>query len=108
MLGLLLLYWIGKYFYKLAEQYHKSQWGFTILGIATYYGGIMLFSFLIAIIMEITSPGSVESINETLFGVLMIPFGLLTAYLLYFFLEKNWKRTTVDLNAKINEIAQED
>ena len=33
MLGLVLLYWIGKYFYKLAEEYDKSKWGFAILGL---------------------------------------------------------------------------
>ncbi|TDN87659.1 hypothetical protein DET49_111107 [Salegentibacter sp. 24] len=37
MLGLLLLYWIGKYHYRLAGEYDKSQWGFTILGIVAYY-----------------------------------------------------------------------
>lgn len=105
MLGLVLLYWIGKHFYKLAEEYRKSQWGFTILGIIAYYGGIVFFSFTLGIVLEIISPGYVESINEFVFGILMIPFGLLTCYLLYLYLEKTWKRKTSDLRERINEIS---
>lgn len=105
MLGLLLLYWIGKYFYKLAEQYNKHQWGYTILGIAVYYGGMFLCSFLAGVILEVYSPGYIDGINETLFGVFMIPFGLLSCYLLYLFLEKNWKKTASDLAQRINEIS---
>ena len=46
MLGFILLYWIGKYFYKLAEKYQKSEWGYALLGIGSYYGGILLAGFL--------------------------------------------------------------
>ena len=50
MLGLLLLYWIGKYFYKLAEAYDKSKWGFTILGIVVYYAGIVVLGLILGAI----------------------------------------------------------
>jgi membrane protein implicated in regulation of membrane protease activity len=99
MLGLVLLYWIGKYFYKLAEEYNKSQWGFAILGIVVYYGGILLFSVVVAIIMEIIFTGFLDTVNETLYGILMIPLGILSCYLLYKYLEKTWKK-----NKPINEI----
>nr|WP_321407127.1 hypothetical protein [uncultured Carboxylicivirga sp.] len=106
MLGLLLLYWIGKYYYKLAEQYNKNHWGFAILGVASYYGGTFLFSFLAGIIMEIISPGIIDSINEVLFSVVMIPFGLLTCYLVYIYLEKTWRNKDSGLINKINEIGE--
>ncbi|MEH6536634.1 MAG: hypothetical protein V7719_09590 [Psychroserpens sp.] len=99
MLGLVLLYWIGKYFYKLAEEYNKSQWGFAILGIVVYYGGILLFSVIVAIIMEIIFTGFLDTVNETLYGILMIPLGILSCYLLYKYLEKTWKK-----NKPISEI----
>lgn len=101
MLGLILLYWIGKYFYKLAEKYDKSKWGFAILGIAVYYGGIIFFSVITGIILELTAPDTLENINETLLGLLMLPFGILSCYILYKQLEKNWDR-----NKPINEIEQ--
>ena len=97
MLGLILLYWIGKYFYKLAEEYDKSKWGFAILGIVTYYGGIIIFSFLVGIIFAFTAPEALEAINETLLGIMMLPFGILSCYLLYKYLDKTWvKNKPVD------------
>lgn len=102
MLGLILLYWIGKYFYKLAEEYNKSQWGFAILGIVVYYGGILLFGVILGIMAEIISPGFLDTFNETLFGFLMLPFGILSCYLLYKYLEKTWKKNRP--NNEIDEI----
>lgn len=96
MLGLLLLYWIGKYFYKLAEEYNKSEWGFAILGVVVYYLGIVIMSFTSGIIIGIFYPDFFETFNETLFGLFMVPFGILSCYLLYILLEKSWKKTKED------------
>ena len=99
MLALLLLYWIGKYFYELAGVYEKSQWGYAILGIVVYYGGIVVFSFGIGIITEIVSPGAIGSIDDTVLGIMMLPFGILSCYLLYKYFEKTWKK-----NKPVNEL----
>ena len=102
MLGLVLLYWIGKYYFKLAEKFEKHKWGYAILGIVSYYGGIFIGGFGIGITMEIVSPGYIDTVNETLLGIFMLPFGILCCYLLYKYLEKTWtKNQPIDL---INEI----
>ena len=106
MLGLILIYWIGKYFYKLADEFDKSKWGFAIVGIITYYGGTIAFAFLVGIIMELSSPGFIDSYNETLFGVLMIPFGLLSCFLLYKYLQKTWKQNYVNPIDSIDDIGK--
>ena len=106
MLGLLLLYWIGKYFYKLAEKYNKSPWGYAILGIVVYYGGIFVFSIIVGIMAEIISPLFLETFNETLFGLLMLPFGILSCYLLYKYLEKTWSKNSQDPIELIDEIGK--
>ena len=92
MLGFILLYWIGKYFYKLAEKYQKSEWGYALLGIGSYYGGILLAGFFTGIFVELLYPGVIENSNETLLGILMLPFGLLSCYVVYTYLEKTWKK----------------
>jgi len=106
MLGLVLLYWIGKYFYKLAEVYNKSPWGFAILGIVVYYGGILLFSFIIGMLGEIISPGVLDSLNDTVFGLFMLPFGILSCYLLYKYLENTWKKNNPNPDVLIDEIGK--
>lgn len=106
MLGFLLLYWIGKYFYKLAENYNKSKWGFAILGIVVYYGGIVLFGICFGVISEIVTPGYLETANETFLSLLGLPFGALTCYGLYKYLEKTWKKNNPLTNNSIDDIGK--
>ncbi|WP_339658707.1 hypothetical protein [uncultured Polaribacter sp.] len=106
MLGLVLLYWIGKYYYKLAEEYSKSKWGFTILGILSYYGGTIVFGFLFVIIAEIISPGYVDDFNDSLLGLLALPFGALACYGLYKYLEKTWIKEDPRNKNSIDEIGK--
>lgn len=91
MLGILLLYWIGKYFYKLAEEHNRSKWGFAVLGIITYYVGTFLFGIILGIVSELVSPGFVETINDILLGIIVLPFGILGCYIFYKLLENSWK-----------------
>ena len=107
MLGLLLLYWVGKYFYKLAEEHDKSKWGFAILGIVSYYAEMVLFSFIAGIVMELVSPGFVDTMNEMLFGILMIPLGVLCCYIFYKALESSWKKAdSNNSNELINRVGE--
>ena len=106
MLALVLMYWIGKYFYKLAEEYNKSPWGFAILGIVVYYGAIVLSGLIVGIVMALTSPETLDNFNETLLSFLLLPFGILSCYLLYKYLEKTWKKNTPDPVELIDEIGK--
>ncbi|WP_299766496.1 hypothetical protein [uncultured Dokdonia sp.] len=91
MLSLLLLYWIGKYFYKLAEAHNRSKWGFAILGIIAYYAGTLLFGLILGIASEFISPGFIDTINDILLGIILLPFGILCCYIFYKLLENSWK-----------------
>ena len=106
MLGLILVYWIGKKFYTLADTFEKSKWGFAILGVVVYYGGILLYSIIFGIIAELVSPGFIDTFNETLFGFMMLPFSLLTTYLLYKYLDKTWKKNDPRSLNNIDEIGK--
>ncbi|MBV7441146.1 hypothetical protein KRX57_06910 [Weeksellaceae bacterium TAE3-ERU29] len=106
MLGLIFLYFVGKQFYKLAEQFNKSKWGFAILGVVSYYGGTVLLGIIIGIMMEILSPGFMDTVNERLFGICMIPFGLLTCFLLYKWLQRKWRKEKQIIDNEIEEIGQ--
>jgi membrane protein DedA with SNARE-associated domain len=106
MLGLILLYWIGKYFYKLAEEYDKSKWGFAILGIVVYYVGTFLFAIILIFGAEIFSPGYFDDVNEKLIDFICLPFGLLSCYLLYCYLKKTWEKNKPNPNKLIDEIGK--
>ncbi len=99
MLGLFLIYFVGKAFYNLAHEYDKSRWGFAIAGVVSYYGGIFLSVVIIATIVEMNSPGYITESNDMLFSLLGIPFGILACWSFYTILKNNWsKRPTTQPN----------
>ena len=102
MLGLLLLYWIGKYFYKLAEVYEKSKWGYAILGVVVYYLGTFVFAFLLAIF----TPNFLDSESDTVIGLISLPFGVLSCYLLYKYFEKTWEKNKPKADKLIDQIGK--
>lgn len=95
MIGLVLIYFIGKAFYDLASRFNQSKWGFAILGIVSYYLGLLLGGFSIGILYEIFSPGEIENVSEPLLGAMAIPAGALACWGLYKFLEKKWSNPPV-------------
>ncbi len=101
MLGLILIYFLGKVFYELAGEHGKHQWGFAIGGVATYYLGSFIGGILIVIGMEIMTPGSVDEMDDTFLGILAIPFGLLIYWILYQYLKRSWVRGAIIDNPDI-------
>jgi len=91
MLGLLILYFIAKPFYKLAERYNRSPIGYSVLAIVVYYAATIITGFAILLFVDSVSPGMFIGINDTLLGILFIPFGLLALYFFYNFLEKHFR-----------------
>lgn len=75
MIGIFLIFWIGKSYYELAHEYDRSRWGYAILGIVTYYGGTFLGAFIIGLLSEAGLVGSIENVNSFLLSLLTLPMG---------------------------------
>jgi hypothetical protein len=92
MLGLLLIYFIWKKFADLAFEFDKNRWLFGILGVISYYASYYLSAFITGILIGVFNPDLLNSIaqHEILFGILIIPFGILGMYGLFVILRKNW------------------
>lgn len=98
MLGFVLIYFIGKYYYNLAGYNDKNKWGYAILGIAAYYAGALLFGVMAGIVIELSTNTSVDDMNSFVLGLIGLPFGVGTTALLYHLLKKNWeKNRQIDL-----------
>jgi len=98
MIGLILLFAIGKYFYKLAQEFEKSPpFGYAILGIVVYYGGMFLFLITLGITLNIIAPDSmfIEDGNDLVLGIMAMPCGVLCCWLLSKYLRKRWTKTPV-------------
>jgi len=96
MLGLILIYFVGKKFYELAHEHDRSRWGFAIAGVASYYASAICAGVVIATIIEINSPGYLNDANDMWFGLLGIPFGILACWGFYKILENNWSKARVE------------
>lgn len=105
MLGILLIYFIGKHFYKMAETYNKNKWLFAILGVVTYYVGTFIGGIVLAILDEIFVLGINWDSNLSL-GLMALPFGIALDYLFYKILEKKWKKEFVPVGNEIEDIGK--
>jgi len=93
MLGILILIFIGRSFYKLSETYDKNNWLYAILGIVSYYGGMFAAGFFLAILDEIFSL-NIDFDNNSGLGLMGLPFGILASFLFYIVLKNNWETTS--------------
>jgi len=105
MLGILLIFFIGKYFYELAQDYYKHRWLYGILGIAVYYLGTMIGGFIVAILSELFLWDlNFESTLTLTF--IAFPSGLLFAGVFYFLLKRNWNNSVVEVKDEIQDIGK--
>lgn len=95
MLGLFLIYFIGKSYYHLAHDYDKSRWGYAILGIAVYYAGTFMGGFILGIIGVLSGSMFHETLPNFVLGLLCLPFGLLLCWGIYKMLETIWEKKTI-------------
>lgn len=91
MVGLILLYFVGKAFYDLAGLNNKSGWLYAILGVGSYYAGLIFGGLLIAIGYELFV-GSIDDVNDTLLSFLALPIGVLACWGFFRILKSRWEK----------------
>lgn len=108
MFGIFLIYFIGKHFYKLAEDYSKSKWGYVLLGVITYYASAFFFGVILQIIfMLLSQPDYLENMSELGLGLLAMPVGILDCYLLHVYLKKINESNKGYNEKEINDIGKD-
>ena len=103
MLGLILIYFIGKKFYDLAQEFGKSAWGFAILGVVIYYVGTFIAGIVIALGYEISNT-SIDGMSDLALGFIALPFGVLSCVGLYYYLRNIWQKNKEANKPNIEEI----
>ncbi len=104
MLGLFFIYFIGKYFYELAEKYQKNKWVYALLGVLSYYMGAFITGFFLGLLMLIFNSNFLDSLSSLELNFLALPFGILTTFLFYIILRKNWSKNYITPEDEINLI----
>lgn len=87
-LGYIFLFYVGFYFYRLAENHNKNKWVFAIIGVATYFLGTILYPLYLRIFnSEIIEDFDISSISLKSFLI-----GFLFVFLLFQILSFVWNR----------------
>lgn len=90
MLGLILIFFIGKYFYELAQDYYKHRWLYAILGIIVYYAAGAVFGLILGIADAIFIL-NINWDNAMAWNLLGIPIGIGADYGFYYLLKRKWE-----------------
>ena len=107
MLGLLLIYFIGKTYYSLAEEHKKEKlWLWAILGVIAYYGGGFILGIIVFLYWDLTQDYfDYESINKGTEILLGLVGGIIGTVGLYQFLKYRWNK--VESREKTDDILDE-
>ena len=103
MLGFILIYFIGKQYYTLAEDRNMNKWLYAFIGVGIYYLGTILGATLVGFYLEIFGDG-IDSISETALGIIGIPFGLLSVWGMHKILDKKWTDKKINIDQEIAQI----
>ncbi|MFD1163550.1 hypothetical protein [Hwangdonia seohaensis] len=105
MLGILLIYFIGKRFYDLSVDYQQNKWLYAILSVVVYYTGTFLAGLILGVLIALGIM-DLDPENTFVISIITVPFGLGFVYLFYILLEKKWKKTVVVIKDEINDIGK--
>jgi hypothetical protein len=100
MIGLVLLYFIGNSFYRLAADFNKNKWAFAILGVVTYYASGVVVVFVAALLYGMTDENFTD-LPTYAWDLLGIPIGLLGCFLLYRLLKYLWNKPIKNADDRI-------
>lgn len=98
LLAFAFIYLVGRTFYKLAEKYEKNKWLFAVLGVLSYYAGILIASFVLGVILALTNPEMLDTLSDNTATIIAIPVGALSCWGLYAFLKKSWREASTKVD----------
>ena len=99
MLGIILIYFLGKAYYDLAGQFDKTQWGSAIFGVITYYVGTFIIGVAIYVGFDLFSTEGI--VNEDVLSLMSVPGGLFACWAAYQLLERHWINEKESINSDI-------
>lgn len=96
MLSFVLLYFLGRPFYQLAQAHERSKWGWAILGIVVFYASAIIGGAVLAIIALYGFEFDIENMSDILMSVMVIPFGILGCWLFFKSIKKSWTKSVAN------------
>lgn len=93
ILGLIILLYLGRAFYRLAEQHQQTKWLYALLGIAVFYGSQIIIAFVGGILVTMYATSfTVDNVPDIWINLAVLPPSILFTWLFYRGLKKRWER----------------
>jgi hypothetical protein len=93
MFGILFIYFVGKAFYKLAEEHKKTKWLYGILGVLSFYGGMFGGGLILGMFFGLYYPKLLDEYSETTLGLMTVPIGLIACRVFFVLLKRQWGKS---------------
>lgn len=90
MLGLILIYFVGRNYFELAHEHNRPAWLFAILGVLTFFFGQFFLGTIVATLI-VSSTGAISDGTYLLVSVISIACGAAAIWFMYKRLESFWK-----------------
>ena len=74
---------VGSVFFRMANRYKANSWTFFVLGLATFYGGIIIFEISFDFIMLLKPDIALAPNFSKLQSLISIPFAILASFITY-------------------------
>lgn len=103
--GILLIYFIGKHFYKLAEKFKQNKWLYAILAVVIYYAAGVVYVVTLVVLDDLFGFG-IDWDNAKGLEYLAIPIGLAADYGFHVLLKKKWEKTVILIKDEIQDIGK--
>ena len=98
----ILLFYIGFYFYRLAENHNKNKWVFGILGIGIYFIGLFIYPMYARFFSEL----EVEELEVVIVSLKSFLIGLLFVFISFQILSIVWSRKRKIAKNEIDKIGK--
>ncbi|MFK8059714.1 MAG: hypothetical protein AB8B78_06435 [Polaribacter sp.] len=102
ILGYIFLFYVGFYFYRLAENHHKNKWLFGFLGIAIYFFGVLIYPLYLKLFNNL----EIDEFKITIVSLKSFTTGLLFVFISFQFLGFIWGRKKKIEKKEIEKIGE--
>tara|TARA_B100000508_G_scaffold55003_3_gene42737 strand:+ start:116395 stop:116703 length:309 start_codon:yes stop_codon:yes gene_type:complete len=90
MLGIVFIYFLGRSYFRLADEHNRSKWLWGVLGVVFFYALQVLLGLIIGLTAYRWS-----MYNEVALNFIGIGFGLLGSIGIYHLLKYNWSKNKI-------------
>lgn len=87
-LGYIFIFYIGFYFYRLAENHKRNKWLYGLIGVLFYFFGYFMYLMYVRFFVN----KEFDEFDFSIISIKSLCAGFVSVYMLFHYLNYNWKR----------------